>query len=265
MTSNEQSTPKDHGNDKIAENGDNSNADVKISSSSNIHVSNHPILSHKISILRSSSTTPSHFRSGLREITYHLGYEATSNLNTKPVALSVPVGQSHHECNGSTLSDRIALVPILRSGLGMVDSMLELLPNAGVHHIGMYRKGLMPVQYYNRLPRKCESDVAYILDPVIATANTVLSVVGILKKWGVQKICIISVIASKDGIEKIASNFPDVQIILGTIDTGLTEDGQLLPGIGDAGDRLFGTPLIEDDEALLHPSSKRRKFSIDEK
>jgi len=180
------------------------------------------------------------------------------------VALTVPVGQSHQECTGSTLSDKVALMPILRSGLGMVDSMLELLPNAGVHHIGMYRKGMMPVQYYNRLPKKCDSDVAYVLDPVIATANTVISVVGILKKWGVKKICIVSVIASKSGIEKIAATFPDVQITLGTIDTGLTEDGQLLPGVGDAGDRLFGTPLIEDDEALLHPS-KRRKYSIDEK
>jgi len=264
MTSNDQSTLKDHRNIENAENADIANAETTIYFNSNIHVSNHPILSHKISILRSSSTKPSAFRSGLREITFHLGYEATSNLNTKPVALTAPVGQNHHDCNGKTLSDKIALVPILRSGLGMVDSMLELLPNAGVHHIGMYRRGLMPVQYYNRLPKKCDSDVAYVLDPVIATANTVLSVVGILKKWGVQKICIISVIASKDGIEKIASNFPDVQITLGTIDTELTEDGQLLPGIGDAGDRLFGTPLIEDDEALLH-HSKRRKFSIDEK
>lgn len=142
--------------------------------------------------------------------------------------------------------------------------MLELLPNAGVHHIGMYRKGLMPVQYYNRLPKKCDSDIAFVLDPVIATANTVLSVVGILKKWGVKKICVISVVASKDGIDKITSSFPDVQITLGHVDTELTEDGQLLPGVGDAGDRLFGTPLIEDDEALLHPS-KRRKYSIDEK
>jgi len=170
----------------------------------------------------------------------------------------------HHSCTGDTLSDKVALVPILRSGLGMVDSMLELLPNAGVHHIGMYRKGTMPVQYYNRLPRKCDSDVAYVLDPVIATANTVMSVVGILKKWGVSKICIITVIASKSGIDKLTAAFPEVEITVGTIDTGLTEDGQLLPGCGDSGDRLFGTPLIEDDEALLHPS-KRRKLSIDEK
>lgn len=145
----------------------------------------------------------------------------------------------------------------------MTDPMLELLPNAGVHHIGMYRKGTMPVQYYNRLPRKCESDVAYVLDPIIATASTVLSVISILKKWGVPKIHVVSVIGSSSGIKTIAQTHPDVQITVGTVDTELTEEGTLLPGIGDAGDRLFGTPMIDDDEALLHPS-KRRKTSMDE-
>jgi uracil phosphoribosyltransferase len=149
---------------------------------SNILVSEHPILSHKISILRSSATIPSAFRSVLRELTFHLGFEATASLTTKPVSLTVPVGHDHVECTGATLSEKVALVPILRSGLGMVDSMLELVPNAAVHHIGMYRRDMMPVQYYNRLPKKCEADVAYILDPIIATSNTVMSVIGILKK-----------------------------------------------------------------------------------
>ena len=156
--------------------------DEAILSSSKIHISKHPVLSHKISILRSSSTIPSSFRSVLREITFHLGYEATTSLATKPVALTVPVGHDHVDYTGKALAERVALVPILRSGLGMTDSMLELLPNAGVHHIGMYKKGSMPVQYYNRLPRKCDSDVAYVLDPIIATANTVNSTVNILKK-----------------------------------------------------------------------------------
>ena len=148
----------------------------------NVHISSHPVLSHKISILRSSSTPPSEFRRALREITFHLGYEATSTLTTKPVALSVPVGHDHIDSTGTKIAERIALVPILRSGLGMVDSMLELLPNAGVHHIGMYRQNLLPVQYYNRLPKKCESDVAYVIDPVMATGNTIMSVVKMLKK-----------------------------------------------------------------------------------
>lgn len=230
----------------------------------NVHVANHPVLAHKISILRSSSTTPSAFRSVIRELTYHLGYEATAKLSTQPVALTVPVGKNDHmEYTGQRLKENVALVPILRSGLGMVDSMLELVPSSAVHHIGMYRREMMPVQYYNRLPKKCESDIAYILDPIIATSNTLISVIGNLKKWGVPKIHVISVIGSEEGISTIAKAHPDVQITVGTIDPELTKDGVVLPGIGDAGDRLFGTPLIHDDEELMHPS-KRRKNSMDE-
>lgn len=232
--------------------------------SSNVHISNHPVLSHKISILRSSSTIPSAFRAVLREITFHIGYEATSSLNTKPVALTVPVKNDHVETTGTTLSERVALIPILRSGLGMTDTMLELLPNAGIHHIGMYKKDSMVVQYYNRLPRKCDSDVAFVLDPVISTANTILSVIGILKKWGVPKIHVVSVVAAKDGVDLISKTHPDISITVGTIDPEVNDSGVVVPGVGDAGDRLFGTPLIEDDEALLHPS-KRRKMSMDEK
>ena len=153
----------------------------------NVHISKHPVLSHKISVLRSSSTSPGEFRRALREITFHLGYEATSTLTTKPVALNVPLGHDHIDSTGNKIAERIAIVPILRSGLGMTESMLELLPNAGVHHIGMYRQNLMPVQYYNRLPKKCESDVAYVLDPVMATGNTIMSVVKMLKKVRMKK------------------------------------------------------------------------------
>lgn len=237
--------------------------DDAVTSCPNIHVSKHPVLSHKISILRSSSTIPSSFRSALREITFHLGYEATSNLSTKPVALTVPVGHDHIDYTGKAIADKVAMIPILRSGLGMTDSMLELIPKAGVHHIGMYKRGAMPVQYYNRLPRKCEADVAFILDPVIATASTVMSVISILKKWGVPKIHVVSVVVSEDGIKTIAQTHPDVQLTVGTIDKKLNDDGVLLPGIGDAGDRLFGTSMIDDEEELLHPS-KRRKTSMDE-
>ena len=153
----------------------------------NVHISKHPVLSHKISVLRSSSTSPGESRRALREITFHLGYEATSTLTTKPVALNVPLGHDHIDSTGNKIAERIAIVPILRSGLGMTESMLELLPNAGVHHIGMYRQNLMPVQYYNRLPKKCESDVAYVLDPVMATGNTIMSVVKMLKKVRMKK------------------------------------------------------------------------------
>mmetsp|Transcript_7 Transcript_7/g.14 ORF Transcript_7/g.14 Transcript_7/m.14 type:complete len:274 (-) Transcript_7:292-1113(-) len=230
-----------------------------------VFMSSHPILSHKISLLRSSATSPANFRSTLREITFYLGYEATMrSLTTKPVALTVPMGKGDHvDYTGEQLAENVAIVPILRSGLGMVDPMLELLPSAGVHHIGMYKRGLMPVQYYNRLPKQCDFDVAFILDPVIATACTAISVVGILKKWGVEKIHLISAIASREGLDKITSLHPDIDITVGTVDTELTAEGTCLPGLGDAGDRLFGTPMIVDDEELMHPS-KRRKNSIDD-
>jgi len=150
-----------------------------------VHVSKHPVLAHKLSILRSSSTPPSSFRSVLREITFHLGYEATSTLTTRGIPITVPATNpnDHIDAIGQKIKEKVALIPILRSGLGMIDAMLELVDNATVHHIGMYRsKTLMPVQYYNRLPRVCDVDVAYVLDPLIATSNTIISVVGILKK-----------------------------------------------------------------------------------
>ncbi|KAL7467506.1 hypothetical protein ACHAXS_007743 [Conticribra weissflogii] len=233
----------------------------------NVHVSKHPILAHKLSILRSSSTSPSSFRSSLREITFHLGYEATSTLTTKEIPLTVPATNhtDHVESTGQKLKDKVALIPILRSGLGMVDSMLDLVANAQVHHIGMYRsKSLMPVQYYNRLPKKCDVDVAYILDPLIATSATIISVAGMLKKWGVSKIHVVSVIASKQGLTELLHIHPDVHVTLGHVDDELTADGNVMPGLGDAGDRLFGTAsVMEDEEELVHPSKRKRTMSMD--
>lgn len=229
-----------------------------------VRVSKHPVLSHKMSVLRSSSTNPSSFRSVLREITYHLGYEATADLTVGPVRLTVPDGgnQNHVQCTGKKLEEKVALVPIMRSGLGMVDPMLELLPNAGVHHIGMYKQNLLPVQYYNRLPRKCDSDVAYVLDPLMSTAQTTLSVVGILKKWGVAKIHIVSVVVSRPGLEEIRRTHPDVRVTVGEVDAAVNDKGVVFPGLGDAGDRLYGTPLLDDDdeESLMHQSKRKRSF-----
>jgi len=200
----------------------------------------------------------------LKEITYLVGYEATKDLKTADVQLTVPVGHDHMECTGKKIADRVALVPILRSGLGMIDSMRELVPKAPVHHIGMYRAHKMPVQYYQRLPQKCESDVAFILDPVIATASTIMSLISILQKWGVPKIHVIAVIGSRQGVENIMKKYPDVMLTVGVIDEELNKDGIVLPGLGDAGDRLFGTDLVEDDEEeLMHPSKRKRSASVD--
>lgn len=156
----------------------------------NVQNSGHPVLAHKISILRSSLTQPTGFRAVLREITFHLGHEATSSLRTRPIDISVPVVATGSNATtdhllvakGLKIADKVALVPIMRSGLGMVEAMLELLPTAAVHHIGIYKQGSMPVMYYNRLPKKCTVQVAYILDPTIGSAHTIMSVVGLLKK-----------------------------------------------------------------------------------
>uniref|UniRef100_A0A7R9WS49 uracil phosphoribosyltransferase n=1 Tax=Craspedostauros australis TaxID=1486917 RepID=A0A7R9WS49_9STRA len=229
-----------------------------------VHISKHPVLLHKISILRSANTPSGQFRSVLREITYHLGYEATAGLTTRPIPVSVSAGKEspndHLDCTGDKLIERVAVVPILRSGLGMSDSMLELLPKASVYHIGMYRiPGSAPVQYFNRLPRKCASDAAIVLDPVIASAQTSLAAIAMLKKWGVPKIHLVSVLGSSEGLATIEEQHPDVQITVGTVDSILTKDGIVLPGLGDAGDRLFGCVDPDDhDESLLHPSKRSR-------
>lgn len=249
----------------------------------NINVTSHPVLHHMITTLRSSKTSPGTFRSVLRQVTHHLGYEATKNLRVESnLPVTVPLGkesQLHHEnlrdadC-GFRLVDKVAIIPILRSGLGMTDSMLELLPNSSVHHIGMYRTPgvhMAPVQYFNRLPRgKCAADVAYVLDPNIGSAATVNAVVSILKKWGVPKIHVVTVVASKAGLELLANTHPEVDVTVGVVDPNLTECGIVLPGMGDVGDRLFGTSNHDFDDNLAagagssnpteeEPPSKRKR------
>lgn len=142
----------------------------------------------------------------------------------------------------------------------MVDAMLELVPGAGVHHIGMYKQNGIPVQYYNRLPKKCTSDVAYILDPMIATAQTVRSLISILKKWGVPQIHVITVVASREGLQGLVEDHPDVNFTVGEVDEKTTPEGELVPGLGDAGDRLYKTPPIDDEEDLMHPSKRKRSI-----
>jgi uracil phosphoribosyltransferase len=181
-------------------NGESTTTSSILKQHNNIKYSGHPVLAHKVTILRSSLTPPAGFRAVLREITFHLGHEATSTLNTRSIDISIPVCSagstttpSASEClnatsdglvvaKGSKVVEKVALVPIMRSGLGMVESMLEVLPNAAVHHIGIYKQGSMPVMYYNRLPKACSVQVAYVLDPTIGSAHTIMSVVGLLKK-----------------------------------------------------------------------------------
>jgi uracil phosphoribosyltransferase len=245
-------------------------AAVEASYGANVHVSTHPVLQHKISTLRSSATSQDIFRSTLKAITYHLGYEATSNLKTREVPISVSMGKNEEtqaDCMGIKLKDNVALIPILRSGLGMADGMMELLPKASVHHIGMYHLpgSEAPVQYFNRLPKKCTSDIAYVVDPVIASSATMMAVIAILKKWGVDKIHVLSVISSHHGLKTLSEAHPDVDFTVAHVDPVLTKDGLVLPGLGDAGDRLYGTQTQmmeeDEDEMLLHPSKRKRTMS----
>ena len=151
-------------------------------------------------------------------------------------------------------------------GLGMVDGMLDLLPKAAIHHIGMYKAktSLLPVQYYNRLPRNSPCDVAYICDVCIATSNTMHAVISIIKSWGAKKIIVVAVLGSEDGIKQLRESHPDVKIFIGAIDNKLTGDGLLLPGLGDCGDRLFGTPQDEEKEPVDSSPKKKLRLCIDE-
>ena len=192
-------------------------------------------------------------------MTFYLGYEATQTLTTKDVTVSTPIS----ETTGKKLSERVAIVPVMRAGLGMLDPMLDLIPSADVHHIGMYRvkESLLPIQYYNKLPKECNSDVAYILDPMIATAGTLNAVVGQLKKWGCPKIHVVAVLASAEGLAVLKKSHPDVTVTVAAVDKTL-ENGKIVPGLGDAGDRLYVSDHLNDhDESLV--SEKKRKASVD--
>ena len=226
-------------------------------------VRNHPVLLKKLTLLRRKATPPREFRTLVKEITFYLAYEATEGLETVATSVDTPLGP--HE--GVALSQKICVVPILRAGLGMVEPLLDLLPNADVHHIGMYRNksSLLPIQYYNKLPRRDpaagggEGDVAFVLDPMLATAATMSACVAILKQWGAAKIVVICLVASRPGLARLHAKHPDVTVFCGEIDASLTDSGFIFPGLGDAGDRLFSTPA----EAEARGRVIRRRESYD--
>lgn len=203
------------------------------------HISTHPLVQHKLSRMRNTETNPKKFRELVREISGLLAYEATADLITVPVQIQTPLAtMTAHE-----LKEKIGLVPILRSGLGMVEGFWELVPTAEVWHIGLYRdeKTLKPVQYYNKLPIEPTVQVCLILDPMLATGGSAVATVDILKKWGVKKIKFVGLIGAPEGIKKLSDHHPDVPIHLAAVDERLNEHGYIVPGLGDAGDRQFGT------------------------
>ena len=205
----------------------------------NLFVSRHPLILHKLTRLRDVETNPKIFRELVKEIACLLAYEATADLPIFPKDVQTPLAIA----KGAEVKEKIGLVPILRAGLGMVTGVWEMMPSAEVWHIGLYRdeKTLRPVQYYNKLPIEPTVSVTLILDPMLATGGSAVATVDILKNWGVKKIKFVGLIGAPEGIENLFSHHPDVQIYLAAVDDRLNERGYILPGLGDAGDRQFGT------------------------
>ncbi|MFI5200086.1 MAG: uracil phosphoribosyltransferase [Candidatus Limnocylindrales bacterium] len=204
-----------------------------------LHVSTHPAVLHKLAILRSTATEPKKFREVVRELSWLLGYEALADVRVRPLEIETPL----ETMNASELADRIGLVPILRAGLGMVDAMLELMPTAEVWHLGLFRdeRTLRPVEYYNKLPDSATVDLCLILDPMLATGGSSTAAIEVLKRWGASRIKMINLIAAPEGVAAVTAAHPDVEIYCAALDRQLNEKGYIMPGLGDAGDRQFGT------------------------
>lgn len=205
----------------------------------NVFPSSHPLVAHKLTRLRDKRTDPKKFRELVREIAGLLAYEATLDLLVQPKAIETPLAP----CQGYELQEKIGLVPILRAGLGMVEGIWNLMPTAEVWHIGLYRdeRTLKPVQYYNKLPVEPTVSVCLILDPMLATGGSAVAVVDMLKNWGVRKIKFVGILAAPEGLAMMEKYHPEVPIHLAAVDERLNDRGFILPGLGDAGDRQFGT------------------------
>ena len=204
-----------------------------------LHISSHPAVLHKLAILRDESTEPKKFREVVRELSWLLGYEALADARLRPLEVQTPLESTQ----AAELADRIGLVPILRAGLGMVDAMLELMPTAQVWHLGLFRdeRTLRPVEYYNKLPDSATVDLCLILDPMLATGGSAAAAIDVLKRWGAPRIKLVNLIAAPEGVATVTGAHPDVEIHCAALDRALNERGYIMPGLGDAGDRQFGT------------------------
>lgn len=206
---------------------------------SNVFPSPHPLVAHKLTLLRDKNTEPKKFRELVREIAALITYEATCDLVLYQVEVNTPLMTT----KGFTLSEKIGLIPVLRAGLGMVEGVWNLMPSAEVWHIGLYRdeNTLKPVAYYNKLPVAPSVSICLVLDPMLATGGSAVATIDILKRWGVRKIKFIGILGAPEGIENLQSHHPDVPIHIAGVDENLNQRGYILPGLGDAGDRQFGT------------------------
>lgn len=200
----------------------------------------HPLVEHHLCTVRSEATRPFEFRDAVQRLAVLIGVYATRDLPLRATTVKTPLAQA----DGHELSVRIALVPILRAGLGMVDPLQDLLPDASVWHLGLYRneETAEPVRYYDKLPKSGAPNVALVLDPMLATGGSVDLVLRRLMRWGVDEIRVLSIIASQTGIDRVTRDFPKVKTFVAAIDPVLNDQSFIVPGLGDAGDRIFDTP-----------------------
>ncbi|MDI9414394.1 MAG: uracil phosphoribosyltransferase [Bacillota bacterium] len=207
---------------------------------SNVHLISHPLIQHKLTMVRDKDTGSKDFRELVEEISVLLAYEVTRDMPLQDVEVETPMGKTR----GKVIAGKkIGVVPILRAGLGMVDGILRLIPAAKVGHIGLYRDPdtLLPVEYYCKLPTDIEDRTIIVVDPMLATGGSAAAAIGFLKERGVNSIKLMCLLAAPEGIELVLKEHPDVDIYTGAIDEKLNEHGYIVPGLGDAGDRLFGT------------------------
>ena len=207
---------------------------------SNVYVLDHPLIQHKLAILRSKNTPVKEFRELISEISGLMCYEATRNLPLKEVEVETPICTAKcHVLAGK----KMAIVPILRAGLGMVDKMVDLIPSAKIGHIGLYRdpETHMPVEYYCKLPEDIENRQVFVVDPMLATGGSAIAAIEFLKKRGCKNIIMMNIIGCPEGVKAVQDAHPDVDIYLAALDEKLNDHAYIVPGLGDAGDRIFGT------------------------
>ena len=205
-----------------------------------VHVLDHPLIQHKLSILRSKDTGVKEFRELVSEIAGLMCYEATRNLPLIDVDVETPVAMAH--CK-KLAGKKLAIVPVLRAGLGMVDSMVDLIPSAKIGHIGLYRdpETHKPVEYYCKLPDDIANRQVFVVDPMLATGGSAVAAIDFLKKHGCKNIIMMNIIGCPEGVAAVQKAHPDVEIYLAAVDEKLNENAYIIPGLGDAGDRIFGT------------------------
>ncbi len=204
-----------------------------------IHIMNHPLILHKITMMRDKNATVKDFRELVYEIALLMGYEATRDLAVADTEVQTPVAVA----KGKTILKQVAVVPILRAGLGMVDAIVSLIPAAKVGHIGLYRdhETLEPVEYYCKLPTEIEERQVIVVDPMLATGGSAIAAINFIKQRGAKNIKFMCLISAPEGLKALREAHPDVEIYCGALDEKLNENGYIVPGLGDAGDRLFGT------------------------